>query len=52
MATQSIEGIARNYANLIEQGFRTIDSIKNTLVRDRVQEMIDEDKKQGGKNGT
>jgi len=45
MAEQSYEGIARNYANLIEDGARTIDSIKNTLVRQRVQEMLEEDRK-------
>jgi len=44
---QSYEGIARNYANLVEKGLRSVDSIKNTLVRQRVQEMIEEDAKKG-----
>ena len=48
MATQSYEGIAQNYATQIEEGNRTIDSIKNTLVRERVQEILDERAKAKG----
>ena len=50
MATQSYEGIAQNYANQIEEGNRTIDSIKNTIVRERVQEILDERAKVKGGN--
>jgi hypothetical protein len=41
---QSYEFIAQNYANQIESGKRTLDSIKDTLVRQRTEEILKERK--------
>ena len=43
----SYENIAQNYANLIEDGKRTLESIGNTIVRARVEEILKERKKGG-----
>ncbi len=36
------ENIAKNYAHLIKEGKRTLDSIKNPIVRARVEEILAE----------
>lgn len=42
---KSTEFIAQNYARLIKRGERTLDSISNTLVRQRVEEILKEENK-------
>lgn len=36
------ENIAKNYAHLVKEGKRTLDSIKNPIVRARVEEILAE----------
>lgn len=37
------EAIAQNYAQLIRDGKRTLDSISNPIVRERVREILEEE---------
>lgn len=36
------ENIAKNYAHLIREGKRTLDSVKNPIVKQRVEEILAE----------
>ncbi len=38
----SYENIAINYAHLVKEGKRTLDSIKNAIVKQRVEEILAE----------
>ncbi|MBP5565498.1 MAG: hypothetical protein J6X45_07240 [Lachnospiraceae bacterium] len=38
----SYEMIAKNYAHLVKEGKRSLDSIKNPIVRQRVEEILAE----------
>lgn len=38
----SYEAIAINYAHLVKEGKRSLDSIKNPIVRQRVEEILAE----------
>lgn len=38
--------IARVYARLVKEGKRTLDSIKNIIVREAVQKILDEEESQ------
>lgn len=38
------ENIAKNYAHLVKEGKRTLDSINNPIVRARVEEIVEQAK--------